>query len=77
MKKPLFAGAAAAMIVAVSPAFARMDDMDCMPCGNDRSIYSIPTGAGLAQHISVCRTVKEAIATKHGHVMYRTRQVCH
>jgi hypothetical protein len=74
MKKPLFAGAAAAMIVAVSPAFARMDDMDCMPCGSDRSI---PTGAGLAQHISVCRIVKEAIATKHGHVIYRTRQVCH
>jgi hypothetical protein len=77
MKKRFFVAAAVAVIVAVSSAFARMDNMDCMPCGGDRSTYSVPIGIGPAQHVPTCRIVKEARSTKHGHAIYLTRQVCH
>jgi hypothetical protein len=71
MKTLLFAAAVVTVFVAVSPAFARMVDGDCMGmgCGNER--YGIPVTP-----IVQCRLVRQWITTRKGHPIYRTRQVC-
>jgi hypothetical protein len=69
MKKLLFAAAVATVFVAVSPAFARMDDGDCMGCGNER--YGIPVTP-----IVQCHFVRQRIETRHGHAIYRKHKVC-
>jgi hypothetical protein len=67
MRTLLFAAAAVTMFVAISPAIARHDDSDCAWCRSERPNY----------RISICQTVREPIAIRHGYVIYLTREVCH
>jgi len=85
MKWLLF-GAVITMI-AVSPALAGgrgdMGDGSCKGCPSWRSPASsdMPPVVGSAFSVvgsafPVCRLVKERIATRHGHPVYRTWQLC-
>jgi len=81
--KTLLFGAAIAMI-AVSPALAGggMGGMDaddgCKGCPSWRSpASSDPPPWWLTQSpVPGCYLVKERVATRRGHVVYQTRQVC-
>ena len=71
MNKLLFGAATAAMLVAVSPAFAvdgECKEWGCPPSYERHGIPVIP--------FVQCYLVRERITTRRGHVIYRTRQVC-
>ena len=70
MKKLVFGAAAAAMLVAGSPAVARINGPSWR---SDASDKAPPV---LATPIPVCQLVKQRIETRHGHAVYRTLQVC-
>ena len=69
MNKLLFGAATAAMLVAVSPAFAV--DGECKDQGCTYQRYRIPV-----MPFVQCHFVRQRITTRRGHVIYRTRQVC-
>jgi hypothetical protein len=74
-KRCLGAAATAAMLVAVSPAFAVQDlDDNCKWCPSWRSDASDRPPPVLATPSPVCQLVKQRIETRHG--PYRTLQVC-
>jgi hypothetical protein len=66
LRNPLFAAAVVTTFFAISPAFASHDDGGCKRCGSKRPNYGI----------SICHTVREPIAIRHGYVIYLTREVC-
>ena len=77
MNKLLFGAATAAMLVAVSPAFAVQDlDDNCKWCPSWRSDASDRPPPVLATPSLVCHLVRQRIETRNGHAVYRTRQVC-
>ena len=69
MNKLLFGAATAAMLVAVSPAFAV--DGECKMMGCTYEQHGIPV-----MPIVQCHFVRQRITTRRGHVIYWTRQVC-
>jgi hypothetical protein len=71
------AATAAAMLVAVFPAFAVDDlDDDCKWCPSWRSDRSDRPPPLLATPSPVCHLVKARSETRKGHAVYRTIQVC-
>jgi cytochrome c2 len=64
MKKVLFAGAAATMLVAISPAFATSPAEDA------------EQGYAVYPPVSECHFVTQRIVTPNGHIVYERHQVC-
>jgi hypothetical protein len=78
MRTVLFGAAtAAAMLVAVFPAFAVDDlDDDCKWCPSWRSDRSDRPPPLLPTPSPACRLVRARSETRKGHAVYRTIQVC-
>ena len=71
MNKLLFGAATAAMLVAVSPAFAVDGECKEWGCPSSYERHGIPV-----MPIVQCHFVRQLITTRRGYVIYRTRQVC-
>jgi hypothetical protein len=78
MMKLLFGAAtAAAMMAALSPAFAVQDlDDNCKLCPSWRSDRSDRPPPVQVAPPPACRLIKQRIETRKGHAVYETRQVC-
>ena len=78
--KKLFFGAVI-MVIVISPALAGggrgdMGDGSCKGCPSWRSPASSDMPPVVGSAFPVCRVVKERIATRHGHPVYKTWQLC-